>query len=190
MAPLLPPGAPSLSHCTVPNATPPTTNATPPGVGPRPAANSVAAAISVVGCEGQRTILVGSSTRDLEAGAAAGCLFSVAVYPTSKPLPAGLAGAACRINSVDALAPVLAEAGVRALARQPSVHLAASWSIDPTASEAAALQAAQITIAEAARLTDDRCGAHASELGPEIDWEIVRMVEAMSPSWPLSSGRC
>ena len=78
------------------------------GHGAKPNPGGVRAAIAAAGVEAARTIMVGDSANDMLAGAAAGCAFSVAIWPDGKPLPAGLAGAACRMSTIEQLPQLLA----------------------------------------------------------------------------------
>ena len=108
--------------------------------------------------------MVGDSPRDMAASAAAGCLFSVAIHRAGEPLPVALTSAACRVGDIEALVPLLADAGMTAFGGQPGPRQATQWSIDPTAAEA----------------TSEQVVAPSDDALKELDPEIVKMVEAMA----------
>jgi phosphoglycolate phosphatase len=80
------------------------------GHGAKPGPGGVRAAIAAAGVGAAQSVMVGDSPNDVLAGTAAGCAFSVAICPDGQPLPAGLAGAACRMPNIEQLPRVIAEA--------------------------------------------------------------------------------
>ena len=65
------------------------------GHGPKPEPGGVRAAIEAAGVEPSQAIMIGDAEGDMTSGRRAGCAFTVAIWPEGKPLPAGLASAAC-----------------------------------------------------------------------------------------------
>ena len=107
------------------------------GFGGKPGGGGIRAAIEAAGLRPQQAIMVGDSESDLVAGQVAGCAFTVAIHPDAKPLPIGLATAACRMPTIAGLPEALATAGHRALRasrRAPDEVAQTPW-----LSEAAAL---------------------------------------------------
>ena len=81
------------------------------GHGAKPGPGGVRAAIEAAGVSPQRAIMVGDAEADQLAGKAAGCAFTVAIWPDGEPLPPALASAACRMETIEALPAALAAAG-------------------------------------------------------------------------------
>ncbi|KAL1507759.1 hypothetical protein AB1Y20_007370 [Prymnesium parvum] len=133
-----------------------------------PSGAAVSAAITESGCEPQRTVVVGGAARDVDAGLAAGCLFTVAVFPESKQLPAMLAGATCRVSDVGGLPTLLTDAGVRRLMAPLPSTCGEYWRFDPAVGEEAAL-------------AEEERASQRESLMSEIDPAIVSIVDAMMP---------
>lgn len=80
------------------------------GHGSKPAAGGLLHCISAAGVAPQQAIMVGDAEGDHIAGQAAGCAFTVAIWPNDKPPPGpALASAALRMETIESLPAKLAE---------------------------------------------------------------------------------
>ena len=121
-----------------------------------------------------QTVVAGATEVELLAAQTAGCLLSVVVHPDGAPLPAVLAVAACRMPTLQPLPTVLAGAGHVALRRrQEHARGGGGAATDNTGQPRAAPR--QL---EPAALLDP---ARAVVLVPELDPELVALVDAMRP---------
>ena len=141
------------------------------GHGRKPGPGGIRAAMAAAGVTPLQTIMVGDAGTDLAAARAAGCLFGVAIYPDGPVLPADLAGAACRLPSVQPLPQVLADAGHAALRRRLARARGSSIADDDTPDGGAPQP--QL---EPEQLLD---AARALELEPSLDPELLAIVDAM-----------
>lgn len=77
------------------------------GFGGKPQPGGVSAAIEKAGVACTSAVMVGDSEGDMLAGKRAGCAFTIAIHPDGRPLPAGLAAAACRMPDISSVPAVL-----------------------------------------------------------------------------------
>ena len=93
------------------------------GYGPKPGAGGVRHCIDVAGVPARNAIMCGDALGDMQAGQNAGCAFTVALWPDREALPAGLATAACRMETIAQLPAALAAAGQLSLSSSRSSAL-------------------------------------------------------------------
>ena len=124
------------------------------GYGGKPDPGGVRAAIESAGVVASDAIMVGDSEGDLVAGKRAGCAFTIAIHPDSTPLPAGLAGAACRMPHIGPIPDVLETVS----GRRPQGSMATPGGRQscptPTAAQLRAAAAASEAAAAAAAAVD------------------------------------
>ena len=149
------------------------------GFGGKPGGGGVRAAIEAAGLEPQQAIMVGDSEADMLAGQAAGCAFTVAIHPDAKPLPVGLATAACRMPTLAGLPEALATAGHPSL-RAAKQHGGAASPSSPHPS--AGQFAPPATLTEAARHEAQAEARAAAAAAASVDAEIITLVDGLRDS--------
>jgi phosphoglycolate phosphatase-like HAD superfamily hydrolase len=121
------------------------------------------------------TVLVGDSEADMIAGRSAGCAFTIAVHPDDKPLPAGLATAACRMPNIGSLPAALGAAGVTSL-RSSSGGTSATVPVELPPAGTAAGQGAAAAQAQAAHAAADEEAA-AAAAAAAVDPDVIALVQ-------------
>lgn len=141
------------------------------GHGRKPGPGGIRAAMASAGVTEEQTIMVGNAATDMAAARVAACLFSVAIYPDGPLIPENLAIAAVRLPSVQPLPQVLADGGHTALRKQ----LARAQGVRDAADDLPDGGVARPQI-DPDQLLD---AAHALELEPSLDPELLAIVDAI-----------
>ena len=139
------------------------------GHGPKPEPGGVRAAIEAAGVEPSQAIMIGDAEGDMTSGRRAGCAFTVAIWPEGKPLPAGLASAACRMADLGHLPDALAAAGWKARS-----------DVDALATAAEGLALEEEDGREKAAVIAAAAAAAATAAAAAVDSEVVGVVEGMA----------
>jgi len=146
------------------------------GYGGKPAGGGVRAAAEAAGVGPEHAIMVGDAECDMTAGQAAGCAFTVAIHPDGKPLPVGLATAACRMPCIAALPEVLAIAGHDGLRAARSGAAARTTPPKPQQPLSAGLATAPTQAQQTRAHAEARVAAMAAA---EVDGAVISLVEGL-----------